>query len=748
MQIDHPKRLGCRRASDRTLLAGLLALALVGSEPGFSQGAAARPTVAAVTLEGDEAIRLDGVLDEAVWQRAGVARDFKQREPYEGEPATENTALRFVLGDAHLYIAIVAAAENLIARQQARDALLAGDDSVAIILDTFHDRRNAYVFETNGNGARRDLLVTDEGRDVNSEWDGIWRVAAKRSPRGFTAEIEIPFSTLRFDPAQTTWGLQIVRRVAAKSEQDVWSPTGRDADEMRISLAGTLTGLRDLRPSQQLQVKPFVTADLSNTRVRAGGTGDTTSDAEFGVDAKWGPTRNLSVDLTVNTDFAEVEVDEQRVNLTRFPLFLPEKREFFLENAGLFEFGPVKRQFDFDPVLMKVFFSRRIGLDSNGQAIPIRFGTRLTGRVGNHWSVGALGVVTRADDGARESTEFGVARVVRNLGTRSNIGLIATERRYDDGASNRVVGLDATFNPTRRLGLRGFVSESRDRPGASGDRQRADGTATGFEANYEADTWSIGLEGLEVDDSYDPGMGFLLRRDFRFVKPRAQIRTRIERFGIRNLQMGYTFKHIAQESSGVMESRQLSGDLIGFETFGGSSFFIWAEETTERLFEPFEIRPGVTIDPGRYDFDTRWSFFYWSPSQKKFFWQLHGGAGGFFDGDRRDLSAGATYRPNKFLQLSLNRSWTEIELPGASFTTEVLSLRGALSFNPNQRVDAFVQWSDSAEVLGLNLRYNWIYRPGADLFVVYNKAWQATSLSHTETTGDQVVVKFTYLFSR
>ena len=715
-------------------------------------GVGSRPMVKATDLtsasvQREAVVQLDGVLDEAFWAETAPADDFIQREPYAGQPATQITEVRFAFTASRLYVGLTVQAETLIAREQGRDAFLGNDDSVRIILDTFLDRRNAYVFETNGNGARSDALVTDEGRDMNRQWDGVWRVATARTATGYTAEMEIPFSTLRFDPALDRWGLQIVRRVAANYEQALWSPTGRDANELRISLAGTLTGLPTIEASQQFQVKPYVTANADRDR-RLGPGDERSEDAELGVDAKWAPTRNLAVDLTVNTDFAEVEVDEQQVNLTRFPLFFPEKREFFLENAGLFDFGPVKRGFDFDPILMKVFFSRRIGLDDSGRTVPIRFGARFTGRLGDTWNVGALGVQTRDDIGERETTEFGVARVVRNLGRRSNIGLIATERRGEQGARNSVLGIDGTYNPTRRLSFRGFATRSEDRFSDSSDRSARDGHSLGFAGNYDRDSWSVSLEGLEVDRDFDPGMGFLLRRDIRFIRPRAQIRTRVEKFGIRNLLMGWSFKYTSQRSTSTMESREWTGDLLGFETFGGSSFFLWADKTTERLLEPFEIRPGIVIDVGRYDFDPLLNFFYFSPQQKRLSFQISGSSGGFFDGDRRSLSTEATYRPNKYLRLSVDRFWAEVDLPASSFTSELVSFKGALSFSPNQRLDAFAQFNDEAELLGLNVRFNWIYRPGADLFVVYNKQWRATSLSNTETLGDQVIVKFTYLFQR
>ena len=250
-----------------------------------------------------------------------------------------------------------------------------------------------------------------------------------------------------------------------------------------------------------------------------------------------------------------------------------------------------------------------------------------------------------------------MARVVRNVGRRSNIGFIATERQGERGNDNRVVGIDANINPTNRFGIRGFFSHSSDdqpseNPGAAPASSRT-GHSLGISSTYDADAWGLGIETLEVDQDYEPRMGFLLRRDFRFVKPKLSIRPRIEKFGIRNLRMGYAFKHTSQRSTGIMESRAFEGDLIGFETFGGSSFYLWADVITERLFEPFEIRPGVVIDRGRYDFDPTWNFFYWSPRQRRLSVQLNGARGGFFDGDQESLSAELRYRPEQVLPARL-----------------------------------------------------------------------------------------------
>ncbi|HEY9421684.1 MAG TPA: DUF5916 domain-containing protein, partial [Thermoanaerobaculia bacterium] len=316
-------------------------------------------------------VELDGVLNDSVWQGVAAASGFTQREPRAGQPATEDTEVRIVYTPSHLYVgikALDAEPREVVARGMLRDAPTGLDDSVAIIFDTFNDRRNGYLFATNANGVRTDVLISDEGDGYNQEWNGVWRAEARRTEEGWTAELEIPFSTLRFSSEQDTWGMNIRRMVRRKGEESYWSPVPLEADLNRVSLAGRLAGMEGMSPGLNLRVKPFA---VGRESVAAGRGNGRFGDPETGLDVKWGVGRGLSLDLTVNTDFAESEADEQQVNLTRFSLFRPEKREFFLENAGIFEFGPRSA---FGTPVLRPFFSRRIGLTEDGESVPIEWG--------------------------------------------------------------------------------------------------------------------------------------------------------------------------------------------------------------------------------------------------------------------------------------------------------------------------------------------------------------------------------------
>ena len=402
--------VGCVAGSLLCLLASPTANAHQGDREAAEESV---PTIAAVRAV-DE-VRVDGLLDEEVWSRAPLASGFRQRNPEEGEPISQRTEFQVAFDDEAVYVAVRAfdrESEKIFAREMERDGLLFRDDAIGLLLDTFHDHRNTYFFETNPNGARSDALVTDEGRDSNFEWDGVWSVGVERDAEGWTAEFAIPFSTLRFDPALESWGLNVRRIIRRRNEFSFWSYLALDAFVFRVSRYGHLSGLVYPEPGLNLRVKPFVTGSSREAVEQAAA-----EELDFGLDLKWGVTRNLALDLTFNTDFAETEADSFQVNLTRFSLFFPEKREFFLENAGIFQFGPGAPQLD-------LFFSRRIGIAAGGEEVPLDWGTRLTGRVGG-WSLGILEARTdelvTAEGGSTPRTDWTVLRARRNVGTRSTV---------------------------------------------------------------------------------------------------------------------------------------------------------------------------------------------------------------------------------------------------------------------------------------------------------------------------------------
>ncbi len=721
-----------------------IAACLAFGVPTIVAATEASPSLEAFRIDDTDAIvTLDGRFDEPFWDAAAVAADFVQREPQAGEPASERTEVRVAYNDRTLYVAVQAFddhPESIIAREMKRDGRLAADDSVILLLDTFDDDRNAYFFETNPLGARTDALISDEGRDFNFEWDGVWDVTARRTIDGWVAEIAIPFSTLRFNPDTTRWGFNVRRLIRHKNEEAFWAPVGLDGGIDRVSRYGALTGLAEASPGLGLSVKPFVVAKT----IDAEPSSDLESgeEVEVGLDVKWAVTRGLSLDATVNTDFAETEVDDQRVNITRFSLFFPEKREFFLENAGIFEFGVPAR----GAPLFKAFFSRRIGI-ADGDVIPIDFGLRLTGRAGP-WSFGILDVQTAelAPDSERDiegapSTNWGAIRFKRNIGQRSTVGMIATSRDAGGRDANRVLGFDVDLKPSDELSVSGFVIASDDTDPTIGDDWSG-----GVNAAWSGTVldWDVGIQ--RIGDRFEPDAGFLLRQGvYRFASS-ADYEPRPDLPGIRNLSFEVDTQ-IITDLDGNTLTEEIEIEPFGLRLESEDRFGVFVEHNYERLTEPFEIVEGIVIPTGGYTFLEYGVRFGTNDSRRI---AAFGGlrTGDFFNGKRTGARFSITIRPNRYVRAETNWQLNDVELPAGSFTTNVITERLGLALNPRLRADVLVQYNDFDEQVGVNLRVNWIYRPGADLFVVYNQNWMAPELSALQRQDRQLAVKFTYLWQR
>jgi uncharacterized protein DUF5916/cellulose/xylan binding protein with CBM9 domain len=684
-----------------------------------------------------EPIQVDGRLDEEAWSQAQVASGFTQREKPE-EPATERTEFMVVYTPTTLYIGLRcfdSEPKEIVAKEMEYDGRLFRDDSVIVVIDTFHDHRNAYFLETNPNGAQLDALSSNEGRELNNDWDGVWSAASRITADGWTSEMAIPFATLRFDPGSDTWGFNVRRLVARKAEQSYWVQVGRDANITRMSRAGHLTGLHGIEPGLNLRIKPFAVG----SRTELNTTGVTDDQKDLGLDVKWAINRGLALDLTYNTDFAEAEADDQQVNLTRFSLFFDEKREFFLENAGIFEVVPPSQLGGTPP--LKLFFSRRIGIAPNGTPVPIQWGTRLTGRTGG-WSFGLLDVATEPLGQSRsgvlggiEGDNWGVVRVKRNVGQRSSVGMIFTNRDRDAGGSNQVYGVDADLYPLPKLNINTFYTESHD-PGVSDH-------AGGASAVWSGQNWLWAMEAMEIGEQFDPQAGFLQRIGVRRYVPTVIWKPRPKVNGLRSLLVDAQALFIT-DLEDHLESFNSRLDLFGFvlNTEDQAQFFV--DVNRERLDVPFQIQPGIRIPPGEHDFND--AGFTWATNPYRPV-SITGSvlAGEFYDGDRVSSVITLGLRPSRYFRSETRWSRDDVDLPAGSFTADVWRQRLSLSLSPNVSTNAFIQYNDLADLVSLNLRFNWIYRPGADLFVVYNQNWIAPGLGNLHSRERQLILKFTYL---
>ncbi len=741
-----------RLSERRTVLCGAVVALLTSS----LVDAQDRPSVAALQIE--RPVRVDGELTDSAWSTAEWAGGFVQRQPRTGEPASESTEFAVAYTPDTLYVAVRAndrEPARIVAKEMERDSDLFQDDSILLLFDTFHDGRNAYLFLTNPNGARTDALLTDEGRDVNWAWDGVWAVAARRTGQGWVAEIAIPVSTLRFDPQSEVWGLNVQRLIRRRNEETHWAPMPLEASRnsdltqfgqvavYRVSLAGDMSGLRGLRPSRQLDVIPYAVAGRSADRV-LGGSSD---DFDGGLDLKWGLTRSLVLDLTYNTDFAEVEVDDQQVNLTRFSLFFPEKRDFFLENAGVFDFGPRPRV-PWGQPLMRPFFSRQIGLEG-GRTVPIDVGARLTGRAGG-WNVGVLGIGTAGlpagenGESAVPVATYGVARFTRNIGERSTVGGIFTQRGREGHGGERLIGLDFDLKPTQRTEVSGFWAESDLGLGAA---EEEDNQTRGAGLAYQGPELTASADYVEVQPDFEPTAGFLLRRDFRMFYPRLEWRPRIEKWGLLNWWSDLGVERFERSSDGRLESERIALSPFGFATESGEFLWFGRRWSKEQLFEPFEISPGIVVPTGLYDNEGFAGGF--STSGKRAVWYDNlTFRGGFFDGDWLSTSSTVTLRLSRRLRTSTSWSYTDVSLAAGSFSFDQFQQRLDLSWTPNIRLNLLAQYNTADELLGVNARFHWIYRPGADLYVVYNENWMAEAIHRRVPLGRQVIVKLNYRMQR
>ncbi len=685
-------------------------------------------TVRAVRLT--EPLDLDGVLDERIYRDLPPASGFIQVMPNEGEIANEQTEIWVTFDDTNLYVSArclsAAPPSEWVASDMRRDGSGLGQ-YVGIVLDTFYDRRNAVEFVVNPLGGRMDGQITNE-RGWNGDWNPVWSVRVGHFDGGWTFEAAIPFKSLRYRPGRSqTWGFNIERRVVWNNEYSALVPLPASwsySAIMQISQAATLVGLEVPDAGINLELKPYAIAEVNGARTTAPRLSNVAT-GDYGLDVKYGVTENLVADLTVNTDFAQVEADEQQINLTRFSLFFPEKREFFLENQGVFAFGGEAGAGQFagisnTPIL---FYSRRIGL-SQGAEVPIDAGGRMTGRVGR-FSLGMLNIRT-ADapaTGAR-ATSFSVLRVRRDLFRRSNVGVMFTDRSVSQvgPGSNRTYGVDGLFSFYQNLNISTYWAETRTPGAALGDDQ----SSHRAQLDYTGDRYGVTLERLVVGEDFNPEIGFLRRRGFEqsFGKLRFSPRPRsIE--AIRQFFWEGQLDYITNRR-GVLETRQGRARFaIDFEN--SNLFDVIYNRNYEFLHVPFPLAPGVTVPVGGYSFDDV-EVGYQLGQQNRLSGRASLQHGGFFGGTKTSLNFGLGSgffgtRLELTPQLSIepNVSFNWIDLPVGAFNTQLVSTRTIYALNPLMFVSALVQYNSATRSVSTNLRLRWEYHPGSELFVVYNE---------------------------
>lgn len=711
-------------------------------------GSTPRPTAHAARTAKPPA--MDGRLDDSVWAAAPVIDRLIQHEPFDGQPATERTEVRILFDDHAIYVGarlFDSDPAGITRGETRRDITLKEQDTFILLFDTYHDRQNGFLFATTPAGVEHDGQINKEGEggfggpvgnapsvtgaNENVNWDGTWEVRTSVDEKGWVAEFRIPFETLRYGTGKPqTWGFNFARYIRRKNEEDFWSPVPRQHTLFRVSMAGTLEGLEP-PANRVLLFTPYTLGSIARdyrTATKADGA------AEFGFDAKIGVTQSLTADLTYNTDFAQVEADEQQVNLTRFNLFFPEKRPFFLENAGIFGFGT--------PQSVDVFFSRRIGIEGSRQ-VPIIGGGRLSGRVGG-LGVGLLDVQTDGVNpsgtvGRTPGRNFGVGRVIYELPHRSRIGAIAVTRLNTDstGDHNVVIGVDGKLGIGEAVSLDAYAARS----ATPGRHQGA--VAFNLSGTYTTRKWEVGSAVRQVDDGFNPEAGFLERPSFRFYNFRLLRHLRTPNIPwFRETRPHLTFRQY-DDVDGRPQSRLLHID--SHFVFANGSFFELPgfNLTREALRDTFQIAKHVRVKPGVYD-HFEWATIFNTNLSAPYSFSGSITIGGFYTGHRKGATASFNARPNDHLNASLRLSYDNVDLAEGSFDRKLIGVRLAYAFTPRMFLQSLTQYNNETESLSANIRFGWLGPAGTGLFIVYNEG-RATG-EESGLVNRALVVKFSRQF--
>ena len=749
-------------------LAGLATVVLVSPPALAQQGAANVAADRELTTAGfplaraflvDGAPEIDGdVLGEAIWDDIVPATGFLQNTPDEGQPASERTEVRIIYTEDTVYFGIVCYVSDpstIIVSDSRRDSSLNDTDSFQIIIDTYLDKQNGFLFGTNPAGLEYDGQVTNEGQGggrfgggvvrrsgsqqqrgsgggFNVNWDGVWQVSAEISELGWTAEIAIPFRTLRYPSGDVqTWGLNFQRNIRSRNEQSYWAPLPRQFRLHRLSLAGELQGI-EVPPQRNLKLTPYVLGEA----LRRTDDTKTTALGDFGADLKYSVTPSMTLDLTYSTDFAQVEVDDQQVNLDRFNLFFPEKRPFFLENAGLFSVG--------QPGQLEVFFSRRVGIGESGGQIPIFGGGRLSGKVGSNTNVGFLNIQTQSVNATgTPSNNFTVARVRQDFQNRSNIGAMfvnrgATGNLAGERDYNRSYAVDGRWGIGQTGTVSGFAAQT-DTPGLKGDTH-----AFNMAANYDSERYQLRGGFTEVGPNFNPEVGFYARRGYR--RSDASVRTTFRPqnpLGILEWYPHASHYTIWNFVTGQQETQYTHLDN-GIEWRNGYQVSTGVNLTKEGVLEPFEIFPGVTVPVDTYDHAEAIMRFNTNQGAPISF-TFRATVGGFFGGERVQMGPEVSMRTGQTFNAQLSWSRNDIDLPGGAFVANLGTVRLNYSFTTRMFLQALVQYNDRADLWSSNIRFAILSDANTGLFIVYNDTQGLGDVRPTGA-GRTLTIKYSQLF--
>ncbi|HEX3105182.1 MAG TPA: DUF5916 domain-containing protein [Terriglobales bacterium] len=726
-----------------------------------TQAGVQQPGRTAKATRVERAPRLDGTLDDPEWQSASAITNFLQREPFEGQTPTEKTEVRILYDKRNVYFGVIcfdSDPSQIVARELRRDVPQELDDYFEIIIDSAHDRRNAYVFQINPRGTQRDALITEEQRtesdqgDGDPGWDGVWTSEARITKHGWTATIAIPFSTLNFMQSRDViWGINFKRFIRRKNEEDLWSGWRRAFGAARISQAGDLHGISDIGSGRLFIVKPYGLTGFSHFPQSAIGTGYTPGTNALytgGVDVKVGLRSNLVANFTVNTDFADADVDTLQFNLTPYKLFFPEKRQFFLENAGVFNFPLGGDSGDL------LFFSRNIGIDPvTGEEVPINGGGKVTGSI-DGFELGAMDVETRTS-GPNPYANYAVARVKRSLWAGSYIGVMGIDKQSGNpfNSFNQTSGADTRLVFYKDLVLTAYAAQTRTPGFTSGQ------TNMGAGVNYQNSWLEVFGQHRKVGANFNPEVGFFERNDCICdygdvnFKPRPKLR------GVRELNFeGFIFH--APDTNHVLETQEWQNTFrIEFNNGAYSDDDI-VDVFTQRLTTPFNIYKNIFIPVGEYHW-TRHQLTYGSALDRRLMVNFFERFGSYYDGRLNEARVRATYRANERLSFSFAEQWNKFRLgfvadgsgnllakQAGRFSVVFGSFQSNYSFSRFLTLSALLQMDTAnTQAASANIRLRWNYRPDSDLFFIYTAGQRFASLvvvNPPQLYENKLAIKFTY----
>jgi hypothetical protein len=684
----------------------------------------------------NESIRIDGRLDEPAWKSAMPIGDLIQVLPKEGETPSEKTEVRVLVDNEALYFGVICydrSPDAIIATQLTRDAALEVDDNISVVIDPFFDHRNGFIFTVNPAGARADGQISNSAEFTSLDWDGIWNAHARITETGWVVEMVIPFKTLRFKPGQPVWGLNIQRVIKRNNETNRWSGVRRDIWLSNLAEAGQLEGLPNVRQGMGLDIRPY------GLMVRKEGN-DWKVDGGLDVSKNLSP--NLNASLTINTDFAETEVDARQVNLTRFDLFYPEKRAFFLEGAGVFD---VVTGNALMPDLIP-FFSRRIGLmnkDGVSTEVPILAGGKITGRQ-SRFNIGLMDVLTDKVNGSNLGRQnMLAARISRDFWKQSYVGGIFTRGNPSGTGDNTLVGVDArfatsSFQDNKNLSLSLFAFRTDDEFTNKSDY------ATGFSLDYPNDRWFGILSWKQIGSDFNPALGFAPRTGLRKTNAMFMFRPRPEKAGIRQITF-HAFPELITDLNNRVDNWRVDISPFEVEFDSGDLFEIEVSPQFERLPFAFPISRNITVPIGSYQF-TRYGIRLESATKRRWVFNTDAFFGDFYSGTSRELELGLTIKPSQHLLLGLRAERADVELKQGKFFKQLFSLQTDYNFSPNVSWANLVQYDNESRILGFQTRFRWILTPGSDLFLVLNRGWFKTYESDYVSQFDRGTAKLQCTF--